>query len=71
MASRRIKNQLEFVNWCRDSKDCIFPLGLVLRKDPVPSHFLSNGQESFTVKFGDLVYEDIHPVQLEVVRNNV
>ncbi len=62
---------VEFVNWCRDSKDCIFPLGLVLRKDPVPSHFLSNGQESYTVKFGDLVYEDIHPVQLEVVRNNV
>jgi hypothetical protein len=62
---------IEFVNWCRDSNECIFPLGLVLRKDPVPKKLSSNGRESYTVKFGDLVYEELHPIQMEDVKNNV
>jgi hypothetical protein len=62
---------VEFINWCRESSECHFPLGLVLRKDPVPKNLMSNGRVSYTVKFGDLVYEDIHPVQMEVAKNNV
>ena len=60
---------VEFINWCRESKDCVFPLGLVLRKDPVPKHQQASGKESFTVKFGDVIYEEVHPVQLEAVKN--
>ena len=60
---------VEFINWCRESKDCVFPLGLVLRKDPVPSHQKDGGKESFTVKFGDVVYEEVHPIQLEAIKN--
>jgi hypothetical protein len=62
---------VEFINWCRESTECDFPLGLVLRKDTVSQNFFSNGKETFAVKFGDLVYEEIHPIQLEVVKNNV
>ena len=47
----------------------MFPLGLVLRKDPVPSHQKDGGKESFTVKFGDVIYEEVHPIQLEAIKN--
>ena len=60
---------VEFINWCRESKDCVFPLGLVLRKDPVPRHQRDGGKESFTVKFGDVIYEEVHPIQLEAIKN--
>ena len=59
----------DFLNWCREDADALFPLGLVIA-DEQGNHSeerKEQGVKTYTVRFGQTIYEGVAPFQIEVV----
>lgn len=55
----------DFNEWSTTHHDAIHPVGVVLgRARNVSPH---SGRELYRVSFGDTIYEEIHPIQLEII----
>jgi hypothetical protein len=55
----------QFNDWCQDKPQAEHPVGVVLgRSRNVSPH---SGRELYRVSFAETIYEEVHPIQLEVV----
>jgi hypothetical protein len=59
----------DFVTWCREDKDALFPLGLVIADEDrnYSEEKIKQGIKTYTVRFGQTIYEGVAPYQIEVV----
>ena len=54
-----------FNEWCQDKPQAAHPVGVVLgRARNVSPH---SGRELYRVSFAETIYEEVHPIQLEVI----
>jgi hypothetical protein len=54
-----------FHKWCSEETSAIHPVGIVLGKARnISPH---SGKELYRVSFAETIYEEIHPIQLEVI----
>ena len=55
----------QFNEWCQDRPEATHPVGVILgRARNVSPH---SGRELYRVSFAETIYEDVHPIQLEVI----
>lgn len=55
----------QFNNWCQDKPQASHPVGVVLgRARNVSPH---SGRELYRVSFAETIYEEVHPVQMEII----
>ena len=55
----------QFNDWCQDKPQAAHPVGVVLgRARNVSPH---SGRELYRVSFAETIYEEVHPIQLEVI----
>ena len=55
----------QFNDWCQDKPQAVHPVGVVLgRARNVSPH---SGRELYRVSFANTIYEDVHPIQMEVL----
>jgi hypothetical protein len=55
----------QFNDWCEDKPQAAHPVGVVLgRARNVSPH---SGRELYRVSFAETIYEEVHPIQLEVI----
>ncbi len=63
-----IEEYKDFLIWCREDKDALFPLGLVIADEDrnYSEDKLKQGIKTYTVRFGQTIYEGVAPHQIEV-----
>ncbi len=55
----------QFSEWCENTPEAIHPVGVVLgRARNVSPH---SGRELYRVSFAETIYEEMHPIQLEII----
>ena len=55
----------QFSNWCENIPEAVHPVGVILgRARNVSPH---SGRELYRVSFAETIYEEVHPIQLEVI----
>ena len=59
----------EFIEWCLEAPEAQHPYGLVLATSLSSKTFYAT--EFYRISFGDHIYEDIHPFELEIIKNEV
>ena len=59
----------EFMEWCHTSADARHPYGLVLASGHANKKFYAT--QYYRVSFGEHIYENIHPFELEIVKDEV
>ena len=59
----------EFLEWCSTAPAAQHPYGLVLATAAASKTFYAT--EFYRISFGEHIYEDIHPFELEIVKNEV
>ena len=57
----------EFIEWCSQDASAQHPYGLVLATGTASRTFYAT--EFYRISFGEHIYEDIHPFELEIVKN--
>ena len=59
----------DFQHWSEDQDQAKHPVGIVLGKSRnISPH---SGRELYRVSFADTIYEEVHPMQLEIITNEI
>ena len=54
-----------FTRWCDSKPEADHPVGVVIGRSRSTSPY--SNKELYRVSFADTIYEDIHPIQMEVL----
>ena len=55
----------QFNEWCEETPEADHPVGVVL--GPARGISPHSGKELYRVSFAETIYEEVHPIQLEVI----
>ena len=54
-----------FIKWCAHTPEAMHPVGVVVGRSRNVSPY--SGKELYRVSFADTIYEEVHPIQMEVL----